>query len=901
MLRHSLHRSLGLFCGAAAFVGQLAAVEHTVTITDYTGGAGVTEGQVDDADQAWSDANGSWTLAARIRIDSTQIPEDTIDQLEFSVFWSGVAYDRTGNPANANLKQTFEAAFTNSTVVGPNEDIYDDPTTAADDLDLVAEDSNIDPGGVLPASGSLFVSHDLQSGVGVSQDSYTLYVWVRGIDDNWAEGTQTISMHVNGDFTTDGNDLQIPLRDNEPSATLNYRDNPIETTSNSDDRADDAATRVIKDEVGYVAVEWSFNPAEGTLLDLSRSGTASYGADADYTISSLVPAGSPGEVSLGSVDPTTGAFTAETDTDALGTSFTLRVDSDEPDFTGLAITAIPDNLIEPKETVTLTASASSATVQIVDNEPLLTLVTDPESDNKPVDAVEGSTDGSVSMLLDWTDSPSTYAQFPLTLGGTAMFYNTSADPLDVRDYDLRYELFNEDGSSFDSGTIITSNATINIGDSNTDARSVTRIEFTIAQRDDQFSEGKETVEFNVPRNKAFALPFYDDEFTGEGSDTVKILVEGPSRIQENGGVDGIMRISRTNSVGTMMVRIATGGDAASGGDAELYLRDGTQPPQDLVTIPDGSSSVQLLIRPIGDDIDENGQDYIVTLQPSSNYDLDTENSATIVIQNDDSRATVTPIKDSVEEGGYLEYKISFDGSQAKSVEVQLLGTAIPHPAGGNDYEIFVQDAVYGVDTGIWRIIWDEPWAEFSHSFEVVTPGGKDNSIRIRCYSIEITKNYPSSNEDPDWTYSPPVIIKDGEAGEYQEYNDPEGQETIDLTIIESDDFIRPNEVSTTRIKDDDLFVDIELGQHAGEAGINGYFLVTTNGPLERDLTVPYEVLSTSTATPGNEDEADADYQRLSGALTIPAGSTEARIVVTPFADETDEDDETVVVRLGSSG
>jgi fibro-slime domain-containing protein len=75
----------------------------------------------------------------------------------------------------------------------------------------------------------------------------------------------------------------------------------------------------------------------------------------------------------------------------------------------------------------------------------------------------------------------------------------------------------------------------------------------------------------------------------------------------------------------------------------------------------------------------------------------------------------------------------------------------------------------------------------------------------------------------------------------------------------------------------------------------GAFRIRLDRPSETDLTILYTV--TGTATPGSAGTPGADYQSIGDRAVIPAGDTEARLVVNPFRDRLLEGDETVVVTL----
>ncbi len=78
--------------------------------------------------------------------------------------------------------------------------------------------------------------------------------------------------------------------------------------------------------------------------------------------------------------------------------------------------------------------------------------------------------------------------------------------------------------------------------------------------------------------------------------------------------------------------------------------------------------------------------------------------------------------------------------------------------------------------------------------------------------------------------------------------------------------------------------------NAAEEGPDpGEFTVSRQGDTSADLTVYYQVSGTA--------RADADYEPLSGVMTIAAGATQAAITLTPFDDNWAEGDESVIVTL----
>jgi hypothetical protein len=77
---------------------------------------------------------------------------------------------------------------------------------------------------------------------------------------------------------------------------------------------------------------------------------------------------------------------------------------------------------------------------------------------------------------------------------------------------------------------------------------------------------------------------------------------------------------------------------------------------------------------------------------------------------------------------------------------------------------------------------------------------------------------------------------------------------------------------------------------ASEAGLDtGVFTVTRSGATTFDLEAMYSVAGTATA--------GTDFNSLPGSVTIPAGSSQATIVVMPIDDGDSEGTETVIVTI----
>jgi hypothetical protein len=69
------------------------------------------------------------------------------------------------------------------------------------------------------------------------------------------------------------------------------------------------------------------------------------------------------------------------------------------------------------------------------------------------------------------------------------------------------------------------------------------------------------------------------------------------------------------------------------------------------------------------------------------------------------------------------------------------------------------------------------------------------------------------------------------------------------------------------------------------------FLAVLSTPSSRDVSVPF--------TLGGTAQAGADYTITTSPVTIPAGGNSAAITITMYEDTADEEDETVIVTMGT--
>jgi len=96
---------------------------------------------------------------------------------------------------------------------------------------------------------------------------------------------------------------------------------------------------------------------------------------------------------------------------------------------------------------------------------------------------------------------------------------------------------------------------------------------------------------------------------------------------------GVFRISRTGETSSSLtVNFTMNGTADNGADYEEDRKG--RPISSPVTVPAGSSFVQIVLKPIADALCEGREEAILTLSPGSGYEIGTPASATIMIADD---------------------------------------------------------------------------------------------------------------------------------------------------------------------------------------------------------------------------------------------------------------------------
>jgi C1A family cysteine protease len=347
-----------------------------------------------------------------------------------------------------------------------------------------------------------------------------------------------------------------------------------------------------------------------------------------------------------------------------------------------------------------------------------------------------------------------------------------------------------------------------------------------------------TYEFRLFANDGFSRLAVSNALTVTGGvtlPTVTITANDPTAT-EAGTTTGQFTITRTGATtSALTVNYAVSGTATSGSD---YNSIGTS-----VTIPAGSVSTNKTVTPINDISVENDETVVVTLSSNAAYTVGSPNSATVTITSDDVAAlptvTITANDPTASEAGTTtgQFTITRTGAttSALTVNYAVSGTATP----GSDYS--------------------------SIGTSVTIPAG----------SASATKTVTPINDTT-----------------------VENDETVVVTLSSNAAYTvgSPNSATVTITSDDVAAlptVTITANDPtATEAGTTtGQFTITRTGATTSALTVNYAVSGTATS--------GSDYSSIGTSVTIPAGSASATKTVTPINDTTVENDETVVVTLGS--
>jgi len=466
---------------------------------------------------------------------------------------------------------------------------------------------------------------------------------------------------------------------------------------------------------------------------------------------------------------------------------------------------------------------------------------------------------------------------------------------------------------------------------------------------DGLNEGEETVvlrlsssaSYNVGNPGTATIIIVDDE----GANVTLSASDANAAETANPGVFTFSRTGGTLSA-PLVVYFTVNGTATRGVDY-------TDIP-DFVTIPAGASSFVLPITPINDAINEGSERVTLMLAPAPEYTVATTTPQTVTITSDDTGLVgigFTSAESSGNEtvtGPLLSVQLSEDITQPVSVNYAVSGGSAT--GGGVDYTLAAGTLTFLPSTNNQSIrltIVNDTALETNETIRVTLSSPANavlDGIATHTYTIidddrygnvTVTATTPNALE----AGTIPGVFRIQRSGssisnlvvEYQilgsasspaDYDPiprsvtiPIGASFVDVTITPVDDstdetnetvtlnllnapggrLASPSDTATVTIIDDDssaslATVSIMASDNvASEPGADtGTFTISRSGDTSADLTILYTVSGTAGA---------ADYASIGTSATIPAGSIETTITVTPTDDAAFETNETVIVTL----
>ena len=472
--------------------------------------------------------------------------------------------------------------------------------------------------------------------------------------------------------------------------------------------------------------------------------------------------------------------------------------------TSATITVIPidDPTVEPNETVIVAISSSanytigspnSATVTISDNEPTITVTaTDPN-------AAEQGTDAGLFTVTRTNTNGNLVVNY--TVAGTAT------------------------GTSNSDYTALSGVVTISDGSSTAT--------ISVIPVDDSVSEGNETVILTLSTSANYTVGTPD-------SATVTIVDNEPTlnvtttdtNVAEQGQDVGVFTITRDIVGGALAVKYSMSGPANNGGaNADYSSLSGT------VTIPSGSSSVDVTLTPIDDAVAEGDEVAILTIipvTPTPTYTIGTSSTAMVTIHDNESTVNVfatdaDAAEQSQDPGVFTFTRTNTNGSLVVNYTISGTGT------NGTDYSSIASSVTFAAGSSTTTV--------------TITP------------------------------------IDDSTA---------EGPETVILSINSSTNYFTGTSSSdTVTIADNESTVtlvatDAAAAEQDQDPGVFTFTRTNTTGTL----VVNYN--PSGTATSGS------DFSALAGSMTFPAGSSTATVTVTPIDDATGEGNETAILTIASN-
>ena len=343
-------------------------------------------------------------------------------------------------------------------------------------------------------------------------------------------------------------------------------------------------------------------------------------------------------------------------------------------FVSVVMRPVDDTLLENIETVRLAlvnangyrlaanADQRSATATIEDNEPTLSLsAVDPEASEEGANTGtiritrEGSTQAPVMAVVRLNGSAKHNADYELWVNGTAVEGNTVLVP---------------SGRTF--------------------------VDVTVQPMDDMRVERTEIVtlslvnsrEYNVaddPSLRRASVEMLDNE------PTLTIVANDAEAGETGPGTAAFQIIREGTNQGDLAVAFRANGSARRNRDYDLLV-GGEVVTGNTVTIPDGATTVDLVVRPSDDILVERPETVVITLRGSRQYVLSSDRSllsASAVIEDDESAVSIVALDAEGGEDGFgtAAFQVARDGTTLGDLPVRFRANGSARR--GQDYDLLV--------------------------------------------------------------------------------------------------------------------------------------------------------------------------------------------------------------------
>ena len=322
---------------------------------------------------------------------------------------------------------------------------------------------------------------------------------------------------------------------------------------------------------------------------------------------------------------------------------------------------------------------------------------------------------------------------------------------------------------------------------------------------------------------------------------VQVLVDDPAPVYEGEGVSAVftVRLSRADATDAVTVMYSTAdGTAAAGSD---YIAATDEP----LTFAAGEEAKTVSVPLVNDDVVEDAETFrLVLSSPSSNAELGGDEASMLIRDDDGLPAVSVADAAAATEGSTASFTATLSRAVPQEVTVDYAAVADPLAA-------------------------DEAAATPGQDYTAVS-----DTLRFAPRATEATVTVPLRQDSFDENTETFWLRLAGPVG---------------ATILDG--------TATGAIADDDPLPELSIGDAGATEGAPVSFEVRMAPASGRTVTVPW---ATEALPPGaGAASPDADYTAATGTVTLPPGTTTARVEVATLPDDVSESDERFKVHLGT--